>query len=610
VVTAPPLETPARGPVWGDGGIWQKFCARMSGSPALPELLALLAEELERVWPGARVVFHTLRQGELLATVSAANPARLPLQLDGFRAEPGASQAPWWPLRGSGVALAESPAWSRGLPLAADGPRICWSDRLIAPHGEVVGSICVFLPDEASIATLDLFALHEATNLAALAIEQDNLLQELSYQATHDPVTGLWNRQHFQRQLQSYTLPLPPPLATVLMIIEFDGFARICDILGDSTGDLLLAEAALRLRSILRPSDIAARTGGGQLAALMPALASTTEAEEIACFVLNAMAIPFAIDGHELRTQARIGLCYTPQHGKDCEALLRNARTALVQATMAGCGRVRTYCPDMQRHSPDRLWLEQHLRMAMANEEFLLNYQPQVRVSDARMMGVEALVRWAQPDLGLVSPSVFIPLAEESGLIAEIGQWVLKEACRQARVWELVGKPCRVGVNVSAIQFADVRFAEQVEEVLSDCGLDPRLLELELTETLIMRDFSLGLSHIRRLRGVGVTFALDDFGTGHSSLSYLRHLPMQRLKVDRSFLREIDEDDQHPLLSSIVTLAHRMGFAVTVEGVETVRHWEAVKRLGGEEAQGYFISRPMSAIDLEAWLRQGPRIPA
>jgi diguanylate cyclase (GGDEF)-like protein len=577
----------------------------MAGRPDLAEMLSLLADELESTWPGVRVVFHTLRQGELIGTCSSAGPSALLHQLAGFHAEPGTSQAPWWPLRGSPVTLADAPAWAPHLSTAhQESLNICWSDRLIAPHGEVVGSVSVFLPDQAMASTLDICALSEAASLAALAIEQDNLLQELSYQATHDPVTGLWSRQYFERQIKSFTLPLPPPLSSALLIVELDGFARICDILGDSTGDMLLAEAALRLRSGLRPSDMATRSGAGQLAAMLPALASPAEAEEIAGFILSAMSAPFAIGGHELRTQAKIGLCYAPQHGRDCETLLRNARTALAQANTSSRDRCLTYCSDMKRHSPDRLWLEQHLRMALANNQFLLNYQPQVRVSDLSLVGVEALVRWAQPDLGLVSPTVFIPLAEETGLIVEIGQWVLKEACRQARVWELVGRPCRVGVNVSALQFADIRFAEHVEEVLQECCLDPRLLELELTESLLIHDVPLGLSHIRRLRDLGVAFALDDFGTGHSSLSYLRELPIQRLKVDRSFLREIDEDEQHPLLAGIIALAHRLGFSVIVEGVETARQWETVERLGGEEVQGYLIGKPMPAPDFESWLRQ------
>ncbi len=572
-------------------GIYRSLATRAPLEDTLGRIVQVAAEAAG----GAVAAVFGLRQ-DMLAVLAASGGAP-PWLRPPAAIVPAA--APWWKLRGRAVEMTGEAGWAVYAGMAG-GMRWCWSDRLQTAAGEIVGCLTVFLsqaPGEESPSR----EMEELKELAALAIEQANLVEDLRFRAEHDLVTGLWNRRRLEEEMhQLQRAGGAAPAALVL--VSLDGARRVREILGEETGDALLREAAGRLMR-LPEAGFAARLSGDEVAILPDGGAAP---QEIGARLLEALDAPFRLDGNEIYAQAAIGVAGA-ETGENLTQWLRRARAAAAAArARRNGGRCVVFDPTIALQAPERLEMERRLRGAAGRGELLLFYQPQVKVPGRALAGYEALMRWASPGVGMVSPGAFIPLAEETGLVVEMGRWALGEACRQARLWEQEGLPARVGVNVSALQLADAGFMEDVERALFESGLTPRLLELEITESAVMENRRLAAERMEALRRLGVEFALDDFGTGSSSLAYLKDLPVDRLKVDRCFLSEL-ERGRAPLLESIIRMAHQLGLPVIVEGVETEGQWAAMERLGADEVQGYLTGMPMPAGDAEARARAEAR---
>jgi len=560
-------------------------------APLVRTLSELAWRACDAAGAAAAIVFGL--QGGRLETLAANGD--VPLWMRPPASMPAAA-APWWRLRGRTVRMSEEAVWLPYLGLAG-GADFCWSDRLTTAAGEVVGCLTLFFRGGCADGAR-WEEVGEWRELASLAIEQANLLEDLRYRAEHDLVTGMWNRRRLEEELLRLRDGGQAPAALVL--VALDGARRVREILGEETGDALLKEAASRLAR-LPEAGCLARLSGDEMAVLAPPGRSP---DEVGRKLLEALDAPFQVEGHEIHAHPAVGVAEAGQGAAEIREWLRRARAAVAAARgRRNGGRCVVFTPAVALHSPENLEMERRLRGAAARGELLLHYQPQVRVPDRRIAGYEALMRWMSPEVGMVSPGAFIPLAEETGLVVEMGRWALEEACRQARQWELAGLPARVGVNVSTLQLADSNFVAHVEHALRTTGLTPRLLELEITESAVIENLQASVERMETLRRLGVEFALDDFGTGSSSLAYLKDLPVDRIKIDRSFLREL-EGSSAPLLASIIAMAHRLGLPVIVEGVETVEQWAALEQMGADEVQGYLTGRPVAACEAEALARR------
>jgi EAL domain-containing protein (putative c-di-GMP-specific phosphodiesterase class I) len=357
----------------------------------------------------------------------------------------------------------------------------------------------------------------------------------------------------------------------------------------------------------VRASDTVSRQGGDEFVILLSEITHPEDAATSARKILLSLSAPCSIGGHDLHINGSIGISVYPEDGADAEALIKNADTAMYHAKESGRNNLQFFKADMNRKAVERQSLEGGLHRALEREEFLLHYQPKVNLNTGEITGVEALVRWQQPDRGLVSPAQFIPIAEECGLILPIGRWVLREACRQARAWQDAGlPPLPVAVNVSAVEFRDKGFVESVRTILSETGLEPRYLELELTEGVLMEDAESTASVLRDLKTMGVHLAVDDFGTGYSSLSYLRQFPIDVLKIDRSFVNQITADpDDSTIVSAIINMGKSLKHHVVAEGIETQLQRAYLQTQQCGEGQGYLFSRPLAAPQFAQLLQSG-----
>ena len=560
----------------------------------LETVLSVLAGCAEEALPGVRVVIFQLGDGWLRAHASAASRSRLVSALDGL-APDGPKPAPWWPLRGTSVRIEETDEDDAWMPFreAAEADEIiqCWSDLLVTAAGEVVGTFTLMLPREVADIDGRCRKVGELMHLAALALEQYHLLEELYFLALKDPLTSLWNRVQLQRLL-AQAIADSPGRSSVIWL-EIAGFQRVNSILGSSIGDEVLCEAASRLKASVRPADQLARVGGDEFAILLPQVNDEAQAVMVATRLQACLAAQFEIQGHSIQLSATAGISFIDSLDDQPDLILRRAKMAMECAQHRASGSLACFEPAMQNRSRDRMEMERLLRNAMPGRELFLNYQPQFCLRTGKLAGCEALMRWRQPDIGLVSPASFICVAEDIGLIAGFGQWALDEACRQGKLWGESGLAVRIGVNVSPHQFQTGVLVGQVEAALRVTGLPAKQLELEITESAVLDNLDSAVSQMRQLQLLGVTFALDDFGTGQSSLAWLRDLPVQRLKIDRRFLSELDAGPRTPILHSIIGLAHELNLTVIIEGVETEQQFESVRELGCDELQGYLRGRPM-----------------
>ncbi len=429
--------------------------------------------------------------------------------------------------------------------------------------------------------------------------------------ASRDPLTGLPNRLLFDDRLtQTVERARRNPQEFAVMLLDLDRFKLVNESLGMAKGDQLLREVARRLVTVLRRSDTVARLGGDEFLVLLPGCRGAENAAKVAQKVLDVMRQPFAIDGQELTATASAGIALFPHDGGDAETLMRNADTALYRTKEQGRNSYQFYTTDMNARAFERLVLETQLRRALERGELMLHYQPLVSARTGEITGVEALVRWFHPELGRVPPGEFIPIAEETGLILPIGQWVMTEACRQVREWQRAGFPeLRIAVNLSSRQFKQRNLVDIIRRVLQATQMPSNLLELELTESAIMEDVDESVSRLQAIHDLGVQFAVDDFGTGYSSLAYLKRFPIRWLKIDRSFVKDVTTDaNDAAIAQAIVALAERMRISVIAEGVETREQLAMIRQFGCDELQGFLFSGPLPPDETLELLRSGKRL--
>ncbi len=423
----------------------------------------------------------------------------------------------------------------------------------------------------------------------------------ISYLATRDPLTELPNRLLFNDRLEQGLIAARRKRDKLaVLFLDLDRFKNINDSLGHHVGDLLLKEVSVRMAACIRKGDTLSRLGGDEFVVTLGGLMQASDAAQVALKIITALRRPLTVGEHQLNTSCSIGISIFPNDGEDSRELMKNADTAMYHAKEQGRNNFKFFSPEMNRRAVERQQLETELRLALEQEQFVLHYQPQADLRTGELVGMEALIRWQHPERGLVPPLSFIPVAEESGLIGLIGRWALRTACLQNRAWQLAGLPkLKVAVNISALQLNNpVAFTEDVINILADSGLDAHYLELEMTESVLLKNVSENVAILKRLGEIGVLMAVDDFGTGYSSLAYLKQLPIDTLKIDRTFVRDIEADpDDAAIIQAIIAMAHGLDLRVTAEGVETEGQLAALRRLGCDEFQGFLLSKPLPAQD-------------
>jgi diguanylate cyclase (GGDEF)-like protein len=457
--------------------------------------------------------------------------------------------------------------------------------------------------------TADL-ARANAGLLAEIA-ERKQAERRIAHMAQTDALTGLPNRTLLTDRIGQAIANAHRRGGTMaVLFLDLDRFKNVNDSLGHAVGDLLLKAVAARLAACLRDGDTVGRLGGDEFIISLPEVADATEVAGVAARILGELARPFRVAAHELHTDCSVGVALYPADGDTPELLLRNADTAMYQAKESGRANCQFFSEQMTERVRRRLATETSLRRAIEQSEFTLHYQPLLDLADGRLRGAEALVRWPRPGQGLVSPAEFIPIAEDTGLIVALSEWVLREACSQARAWQEQHPGFRIAVNLSARQFRQKDLARTIERILADTGLPPALLELELTEGVLMQHAESTVHTLARLKEIGVRLAIDDFGTGYSSLSYLKRFPIHTLKIDRSFVRDLHTDpDDAAIVTAIIAMAHSLNLKVTAEGVETVEQATFLRSLACDLVQGYYYGRPMPAAEFASRLGSERGVP-
>jgi diguanylate cyclase (GGDEF)-like protein/PAS domain S-box-containing protein len=468
------------------------------------------------------------------------------------------------------------------------------------PESQVVNLVCLF----------DAFPLYDENRKLIGAFGQFRNITErfeaqekYNYLANHDDLTKLPNRRYYKEQMNSYIKQAeggehPDQIAVVYL--DLDRFKIVNDTLGHSNGDLLLSTVAGRIKACLKPDELVARMGGDEFMFIFPHIQSDEQVKERIHSILHIFQEPYNVEEYEFHITASIGVSVYPRDGHNLEILMVHADTAMYWAKDRGKNQFAIYSQEMNTKSHEKIMMESSLRKAFENNEFRLYYQPQVDILTGEIKGVEALIRWQHPKLGLIPPGDFIPLAEETGLITQLDRWVLRNACLQNKAWQSKGMPSfRVAVNLSSQQFSDEQFVDIVQEVLEETGLDPSCLDLEITETMTM-DVEHTLPTLKKLHELGVQISIDDFGTGYSSLNYLKKFSIDRLKIDQSFVRDINVDaSDASIVGTIIAMAHNLGLEVIAEGVEEKEQLRFLQYQKCNEVQGYYFSKPIPAEQLE-----------
>jgi len=423
-------------------------------------------------------------------------------------------------------------------------------------------------------------------------------MEQLAY---YDQLTGLQNRVLFKSHLQSALKVCEREAAQLaLLYLDLDHFKVVNDTMGHEAGDLLLIEVAERLKRCLRPDDSVARLGGDEFSILLNRIGNPQFASIVAAKINRTLAKPFHINGQEVDASVSIGITLAPTDSSDINTLMKNADLAMYEAKSKGRNSFQFYTSEMNREVASRLKLEREMRQAITKNEFILYYQPQVDLKTGQIIGAEALIRWKHPILGLVPPLDFIPMAEETGMIVPIGKWIIRTACQQAKsIKKSLDKPIKISINISSKQLKEPHFIDELQSILSELRVDPSLIELEVTESVLMEDIQAMSKVLRGIRALGIDLSIDDFGTGYSSLSYLKRLPVSTLKVDREFVKGLPDDKEDRTITGlIVTMAGALKHKVVVEGVETIEQLSFLADIGCDYAQGFYYSEPVPADEL------------
>jgi diguanylate cyclase (GGDEF)-like protein/PAS domain S-box-containing protein len=574
---------------------------------AIPRVIQTLCEGLGWVAGARRIVAKD--DGKMRRTEDWGVPAQKiqaflresAMRVDSTGAHAGLSRRVW--ASGEPVWLADiaqEPTFIRGASALAAGLHNAFAFPVLV-SGELYGVIELFGKE---VRARDEDVVKIATEIGSQIgqfIARKEAEFHLTFFANHDTLTGLANRAMFNQRL-TQALARAQRLATMaaVLFIDLDRFKVINDTLGHDAGDRLLMHLADRLRECLREGDTIGRQGGDEFVVLIEDVADPQQVAGVGQKILETVARPYFISDQEFHVTASIGISIYPEDGQDQQTLLKNADIAMYRAKEQGKNNHQFYSAQMNLHSFEHLALETKLRRAVERDEFLLHYQPKVDMKSDRITGVEALVRWQHPELGMVPPAQFIPLAEETGLIESIGAWVLRTACAEARGWNAQGMPpISVAVNLSARQFARDDLAASVMRVLRETGLDPHLLELEITESTVMHNADRAAGVLQQLKELGVRVAIDDFGTGYSSLSYLKRFPISSVKIDRSFILDLPDDkDDAAITRAVIAMAHSLRLRVIAEGVETAEQYRFLQEHECDEMQGYYFSKPVDAQSL------------
>jgi diguanylate cyclase (GGDEF)-like protein/PAS domain S-box-containing protein len=483
----------------------------------------------------------------------------------------------------------ESDSENHGTLEFKSGRALAWSSKPQQIAGERIGRVWCF---------------HDIT-------ERKQTEERLNHLANFDLLTNLPNRILFRDRLGLAVSRAPwHKRAVGVLLLDLDRFKRVNEMLGQAVGDLLLKAVAGRLSATVREGDTVARLGDDTFGLILDDLAQPADSFRVSQKILDTLSKPFQLRGQEIFVSASIGIAIFPNDGDEIDLLMKHADTAMSRAKEHGGNNYQLYSPEMNHRATKRLALENSLRHALEREEFLLYYQPKVDITTGQIVGMEALVRWKSPEVGMVSPAEFIPLAEETGLIVPMGEWILRTACAQNKAWQQMGLPMiRVGVNLSVRQLQRQNLIGTIAHVLSETGLDPNYLELELTESIIMKSNESTMAELRELHLGGIEISIDDFGTGYSSLSYLKRLPIDTLKIDKSFVQDVTTDpDDAAIVAAIITMAHALKLKVVAEAVETVEQLEFLRSLKCDRMQGYLFSKPLPAEEVTRLFVEGKHL--
>ncbi|CUI54541.1 sensor domain-containing protein [Achromobacter kerstersii] len=585
----------------------------MVNEASVVEVMNMVCREVERLAPEvAATVLRVDDTGHLRPLAAPSMPAPYTDALDGVKIGPQAGACGTSAFLGRPVIvpdIATDPLWDdyRHLPLPED-VKACWSSPIKSSDGRVIGTFCFYfrerrLPDDFHHRLVDV-----CVYLCALALEREEARARIRQLAFYDELTGLPNRNLLLAQAEQAVARAEPERKRVaVLFLDLDRFKQVNDTLGHPIGDALLRDVAQRLRRLARPADIVGRLSGDEFVMLMPDFEHgrlTAAAEHI----LVALAQPFSVGGITLNPSVSIGISVFPENGRDMDTLLRHADMAMYQAKTAGRNRISFFSAEMNRQAQERLALEAALRDALEAKALRLHYQPQVGLKNGSLYGVEALARWRHPTLGDISPVRFVPLAEECGLIGDLGDWALREACSQLSIWRNNGlRVPSVSVNLSATNFHNLNLPRMIAATLAEFGLAPADLMLEITEGVVLDATAGTLRTIAELHRLGVRLSMDDFGTGYSSLGHLRRLIVDELKLDRSFVQGLESDDAaRALTSAVIRIGESLSLPVVAEGVENEEQRRFLIEQGCAAGQGFLFSPPLPANDLEEWLRGRP----
>jgi diguanylate cyclase (GGDEF)-like protein len=553
------------------------------GHQSLPSTMQMIADAFVALCPSKGVAIFLLSGPQLRMEAEAGLPQRLPGKVFPMTPASGLREASC----GDFPALRE---------ILDSGVKLCHAMPLVSGSGNAKGTFTVFDRQQGILDDLTRETIQSLCGLACLAIEHCQLYEEVVHRSEFDSVAGLPNRHSLENQLRQ-AMEIAKRQGTLLGVccVDLDHFKQMNDYLGLKLGDAFLKQVGERLRRFLRENDTLARRGGDEFVLALHDLSEPSEAADICRRLLTELSAPFLLDGHSLTITSSIGISLFPQHGDTADLLLRNADIALQAAKRAGVAQVQIYSPALGRQSRRAVEMVDGLLNAVAQAQFHMVYQP-IYTIDKEIVGFEALLRWKHPTWGHVSPLEFIPAAEKSGLIVAIGDWVIDEVCRQAIEWNAAAVcPVKIFANVSGVQLERPDFVLKIANALARSGLAPQRLELEITESWIISDLRGAAGKLQKLRDLGIGIAIDDFGTGYSTFNYLQELPLDTLKIDRSFIHRLDGSATNlATVRAIVVLAQQLGLKTVAEGVESEQQIRQLNEIGCELVQGFFLARPLS----------------